>query len=173
MSETRNYYPWVSNSRSTVLLSDEAEGLVVLRVNGYTNHLCGYVDLPKSVAPKEWHGNYNSDALQYLAIHGGLTYAETHKDRAIFGFDCAHSGDDERPELSDAQFVMRLTVQAKQQLLDYAAVIDEWRAAPREKRAEMMQAIVDRADEHGQPGFGAMIGFLSGMPEFGDAESTP
>lgn len=169
----RTYYPWKPGTRSDILLSDESEGLVVIRVNGYTNHLCGYVDFAKSEIPSAWHGQYSADALQYLAIHGGLTYAETVGDRAVFGFDCAHSGDDEQHDLRDPEFVMKLTRQMKQQLLDYAAVIDEWRAVGRERRAEMMQAIVDKAEHHSRPGFGAMIGYLSGMREFGDSEPTP
>lgn len=52
---------------------------VVLTTDGYgfsAGHLCGYAAFPADQIPKEWHGNYHADGLQYLAIHGGITYCE-------------------------------------------------------------------------------------------------
>lgn len=39
-------------------------------------HLCGYVAIPADQVPAHWHGNYYADALQYLSVHGGLTYCQ-------------------------------------------------------------------------------------------------
>jgi len=191
------------------------EGLVLQDGNKAVlsvRHMCGYVTLPADKVPKEWHGHYDADGLQYLAIHGGITYCEvgggdeaarhaaskaayeaqgeapdgdldsrvnfyTNRRKAAdaakltvpyeyvtFGFDCAHAGDEENYNLSDAEYVMGLVRQMEQQLLEYAAIIPAWRAADREGRAAMMDKIIALAPVKCDMGFGALIGMLSGAP---------
>jgi hypothetical protein len=48
--------------------------LCVLR--NHLGNLCGYCAFEADKIPQEWHGAYDVDALQYLAIHGGITYCE-------------------------------------------------------------------------------------------------
>jgi len=146
------------NSNDIVLREDN---LVVLR--SIMNHLCGYAAFSADVIPKEWHGNYNADALQYLNVHGGITYAEVPKEGwVVFGFDCAHVDDDKNPALQNPNYVMELTRQMRQQILDYAAVIEEWREADSKKRCEMMDKIRDAGEHKEHFGFGAMIDLLCG-----------
>lgn len=159
----RNYYPFTH--AGLVAVDDDC---AVRRVDlGTRSHLCGYVALPLTSVPAEWHGNYDADALQYLAVHGGLTYAEKENDAAVFGFDCAHAGDDHDPELRDPVHVMALARQMKQQILAYAERIDEWRAANRERRTEITQEIIDSAARPVDIGFGGMIDMLAGGRVFG------
>lgn len=203
-----DFYPF---NHAGLVLADGNKA--VLSVRG--GHLCGYVALPADSVPAEWHGNYDADALQFLDIHGGLTFCDVSggdeelrainerlaKEKAdadsnvmnrevmerwkfrreaaleaakntpythvVFGFDCAHAGDDERPELSNPDFVMDLTRRMEDQLLAFAAVITEWRAAGREQRIKMIETI--RGDNPGQIGFGGLISMLGGADEFGAA----
>jgi len=159
--KARDYYPF--NHKGLVLADGD---VAVLDCRG--SHLCGYVALPNDSIPKEWRGNYAADALQYLNIHGGITYCDAHEEDTVFGFDCAHSGDDENPLLKDPEHVKQLVLQMKAQLLAYAAVIDEWRAADRETRIKMVDEIAHSGSYEGAPGMGFMLGLLSGRPEFGE-----
>lgn len=81
-SEERNgawdFYPY---NHSALILRDG--DLAVL--SNSLGRLCGYCAFTPDEIPMEWHGDYDVDALQYLSIHGGLTYCEVHgnndKDR--------------------------------------------------------------------------------------------
>ena len=85
-----NFYPF--NHKDICLIDNNK---AVLRTE--TGHLCGYVAIPSDQAPDSWHGNYGADALQYLSIHGGLTYCEVHG-----GDDDART---EASKLASAEFV--------------------------------------------------------------------
>lgn len=67
-----NFYPF--NHKNVVLVNNNK---AVLKTS---YHLCGYVALPISVVPPEWQGDYNADALQYLNIHGGITFCSVYSD---------------------------------------------------------------------------------------------
>jgi hypothetical protein len=152
-----NFYPWTSGR----IVARDGEYCVVRHPWG---HLCGYVTMRKEDVPREWWGNYDADGLQYLAVHGGLTYAREHDDAVVFGFDCDHAGDERRPELRDPQYVLGLTKQMGDQLRQYAAVITEWRQATAERRAEMLDAIRASACIDARLGLGALIEMLTGCP---------
>jgi hypothetical protein len=189
------------------------ENKAVLRTS--LGHLCGYCAFRPHEIPVEWHGNYDADALQYLNIHGGLTYCDVEGgdeaarkkavieardaideddvlkrfsermraerkakstvpyDWIVFGFDCGHAGDDDKPELQQAEYVMALAEQMEQQIRDYAAVIAHWRAADRDKRIAIVEEIRERAAHKLELGFGAIIGSLGGATEFGSGQDTP
>lgn len=206
-----------------------AGDLCALKADSYSylGHYCGYCSFAKDEIPVEWHGDYNADALGYLAIHGGITYCERvyvdpdavqaavhkiskedwvypedasleervefHKQRRaaieaakatfdythiVFGFDCAHAHDDSNAKLQDPDFIMELAATMRQQLLAYAARIEEWRAAGREQRLAILQEIVDSAPttSGGGAGLGQMLSWMKGAPEFGpsdgDADET-
>ena len=163
--EELEFYPF--NSSNMVLREDN---MAIVRHDSL-GHLCGYVAFPAKDIPKKWHGTYNADALQYLNIHGGLTFAKKpNDDWVVFGFDCAHSGDEDNASLKDPEYVMDLTRQMEQQLIDYAAIIKKWRKANRGKRMEMVDEIRDKGKHSEEIGFGALLGALWGATEFGDEE---
>lgn len=62
-------YPF--QHEATVLV----EGHLAVLVNNQGAH-CGYTSIPADEVPREWHGNYDADGLQYLSIHGGITYCD-------------------------------------------------------------------------------------------------
>ena len=66
-----------------------------------THHYCGYVRFSK--CPMENTG-YDR-ILTYVPVHGGITYAESDEYGYVYGFDCAHLGDEGRPELWDEDFL--------------------------------------------------------------------
>lgn len=67
-------------------------------------HYCGYCRFPKRPLIEQ---GYNGIAA-YVPVHGGITYAEEAKDGSmVYGFDCAHSGDEERPELRDLAWLSK------------------------------------------------------------------
>lgn len=191
------------------------EGNFAVLSNG-NGALCGYVAIPAAEVPREWHGDYSADGLQYLHVHGGITYcgvgggdeeariaaehlakdtvkipheegslddklaayarrreaiqmaaASVPYSHVVFGFDCGHAGDDTRAELGDPQHVLQLAKVMNQQLLAYAARIEEWRAANREGRTAILDEIRETASIKGELGFGAMIALLGGARELG------
>jgi len=150
-----NFYPWDSGS----IVAQEGRCCVV---KSYLGHLCGYVTLHESEVPPEWV-DYFADGLQYLAIHGGITYAEKNGEWITFGFDCGHGGDDERPELQNPQYVLELAKQMEQQLLLYASRIHEWRKADVWRKAEILDEIRATAKLPTEWGLGALLGFLFGL----------
>lgn len=124
--------------------------------------LCGYVILKDRQIPRSWKGNYNADALQYLNIHGGLTYAEWHGYLNVFGFDCDHYNDRENPALQDPAYVLELARVMEQQLLDFASVRRTWRQARGRRRVKMIDAIRARAPHPSELGLGAILNVLAG-----------
>lgn len=158
----REIYPF--NYKSAVIDGD----LCVVRHP--SGHFCGYVAFPAKETPADWAGNYDADALQYLAIHGGLTYAKHSGDWCVFGFDCAHVDDDENPRLRDQDYVMVLARQMRDQMIAFRDRLDEYRKGNREQRAKLIDEVRAKAKEETGFGFGALIGLLSGAEELGPKE---
>ena len=80
---------------------DAIEFFVVARPR--LGHYCGYCRFPRRpLIEQGYHG-----IATYAPVHGGITYAEEDKDGSIvYGFDCAHSGDDEDPQTRDLVWLM-------------------------------------------------------------------
>tara|TARA_R110000868_G_scaffold307378_3_gene568870 strand:+ start:6337 stop:6735 length:399 start_codon:yes stop_codon:yes gene_type:complete len=95
----------------------------ILQICG--RHLCGYVDIPRGNAL--FGRYYDDEPLCEISVHGGLTYADGTGDVWTLGFDCAHSGDADKPEgdewgnvYRDADYVER----ELRSLADQIAAID-------------------------------------------------
>ena len=131
-------------------------------------YLCGYCAIPKVAAPEEWHGNCYVDGLGFLNVHGGITYCQIDGDDVVFGFDCGHLYDEEDSRLRDSTYVLGLAVKMAAQIRRHAAHIQEWRAANREKRAEMLDELVASGGERESVGFGTMIALLGGAKALGE-----
>jgi hypothetical protein len=158
---TPDFYPY--NSTDLCVATSDGLAVTMCKLSETNYHLCGYCAIPQIMIPKEWHGNFNADALQYLKIHGGITWCHTHRGYVIFGFDCSHAYDDERLELKDPQYVLNLARDMRKMIIDYASKIDEWRNSDEKKRCEILDEINQISNE--EVGFGALIGILCGMPE--------
>jgi len=65
---------------------------------------CGYCIFPKRFLAEKGYGGI----VTYVPVHGGITYAEERKDgNMVYGFDCAHAGDENIPELKDIEWLKR------------------------------------------------------------------
>ena len=95
------------NRPESVLEEGEHEGHQFTIVHNGMGYRCGYVRIPKG---HPWHGKSYDDIYDIapdLNVHGGLTFSEADvecddpgKDNAWWlGFDCAHSGDAQDPQL--------------------------------------------------------------------------
>lgn len=131
-------------------------------------HLCGYVQLAHEAIPAEWWGSYDAPGLQFLAIHGGPTYAKDTPEGAIFGFDCAHAGDADNDRLQIPEYVMELTYQMRDQLLALAARHAEFSCVNRAGKAAIIDEITATATLTAEMGLGGMIQLLCGAPSLGE-----
>jgi len=138
---------------------------VIVKTNYMENYRApynGYVAIENSKIPKKWQGNYNADGLQYLQIHGGITFCEKHDNYTVFGFDCAHADDKENKRLYELDYVMELTEQMEQQILEYAKRYNEWEKAKKKRKLDILDEIRVTAKHKQEYGFGALIGILCG-----------
>jgi len=161
ISSLDELYPY---SHTGLVLRDA--DVAVLRTDA--GHLCGYCAFDDEEIPSHWRGNYDAPGLQFLAIHGGLTYAEHKAPFSIFGFDCAHSGDDCDPKLRNPEHVMGLAHQMRAQLSAFAARRDEWLTASREERAAIIDSVSAGAEFKTEPGLAGMLEILMGAPSLGE-----
>ena len=58
-----------------------------------SSHYCGYVRFKERPVKEESYGGL----LTYVPVHGGLTYSREDQGGMVYGFDCAHLGDEENP----------------------------------------------------------------------------
>lgn len=178
MNELSSVYPWTHEKalpyKDVCLVpfrvpDEELEGLEKIGLRPSTvamftkGHWNGYTALHKSLIPREWRdGSYDHPGMQALNIHGGLTYCRATTNYVIYGFDCGHAGDDEKPELYDPDYVAGLARQMRQQLLAFA---QEWKRYKRLKlraRTEVIDRIRARGKIRTDWSFAVNLGVLAG-----------
>jgi len=69
-----------------------------------SEYYCGYCIFPKRfLREKGYRG-----IVTYVPVHGGITYAEEREDGSmVYGFDCAHAGDEDKPELKNIEWLKK------------------------------------------------------------------
>lgn len=66
------------------------------------SHYCGYCRMPRLMAESGYDG-----LLRYVPVHGGITYAaKSETGQMVYGFDCAHAGDETNLWWHDPQAVL-------------------------------------------------------------------
>lgn len=129
------------------------------------NHYCGYCRFEERPTIEQEY----SGILNYVPVHGGLTYARQEEDGTmVYGFDCAHAGDELKPELMDISWLkeecrrMALGIQI-------ATKYEEKYLTSKsdEGKAETLDAYHNELETHGiqfvlQDNFGAMIHVMFG-----------
>lgn len=128
-------------------------------------HYCGYVRFPSRPTKEQGH----KGILTYVPVHGGITYADEAEDGSmVYGFDCAHSGDDQDPKLKDLEW-LRAECQHMAQAISIAvAYEDDYLLAPsNEVKADVLDQYHQRLAEEGikfnlTDNFGAMINVMFG-----------
>ena len=124
-------------------------------------HYCGYARFQqRPLKEQDYHG-----ILTYVPVHGGITYAQQDIAGMVYGFDCAHSGDDER-DFSD-EWLM----QECQKLADSIKAVVQFEDAyllaegDNEQRAEIIDTYHKSLNLDGfdvTDNFGAMINVICG-----------
>ena len=174
----RNFYPFLPVGRSQVInIQDDC---VVVKCDGYVSSIpnlpdipdwfCGYCAIKKDKLPNAWWGDYEADGIEFLNVHGGITYAKLEGDWAVFGFDCSHHNDANNPNCQDPNWVMAQAKQLETLLLAYAERIVEWRQANRERRIEILEEVNSLGEVSNDLGFGAMLSALFGAKSLGPNE---
>ena len=130
------------------------------------SYLCGYVEFPKSQIPERWWDDFTAEGLKYLRIHGGITHVATDEISVVFGMDCAHAGDGDRPELRDPEHVYQLVKDMEIVIATYADRIQEWRAASPHDRMTIIDEINSFAQFREEFGTYAMLDMMRGAPTF-------
>jgi len=126
-------------------------------------YFCGYARFSERPLREQGYDGI----LRYAPVHGGLTYAEESEDGSmVYGFDCAHAGDEERPETRDRAWLrtecermvraIRAAIPFEERYLlgatnqEKAVVLDEYHAVLREQGIDFDL----------QNNFGAMLALL-------------
>ena len=128
--------------------------------------LNGYVAFDKRHAPRVGDGTGN--IVQYIPVHGGVTYAEKDSYAAVWGFDTMHCRSEEEPRTDPAWILANCYVLYRGLKLG-AELWPEFRRANCARRAELAQQLIDLNEEQsGQPlhqrlGFEALINLMTGQ----------
>lgn len=213
-----NFYPFRGGKNYELVLVEGNKAVIRMKTTYSRAPYNGYVVFHTKDIPKDWWGNYNAGALQYLDIHGGITFCECYnndikvnkknidktkkklekveektedskdymnkfkkqqgvrlkanKELAeldnsyiVFGFDCAHSGDETNMLLKNPEHVMLLVEKMEKQLMDYAKIYEKWKKMDREKQIKAIEYITGERNMN-ELGFGAMIDMLAGGTSF-------
>lgn len=182
-----NFYPFCRGENYKLVLVKGNKAVIKMETTYDRAPYNGYVVFPAKEIPKDWWGNYNAGALQYLDIHGGISFCgccnndvkvnKKHIDKTskkldevkersedskgymdkfkkrqmirlkankelaklndsyiVFGFDCAHSGDDMDECLYHKEHIMLLVEKMEKQLMDYAGIYEKWKKMDRKSK---------------------------------------
>jgi len=140
--------------------------MVVRYVRGDLSYLCGYVEFPKSQIPERWWDDFTAEGLKYLRVHGGITHVAIDETTVMFGLDCAHAGDDDRPDLQNPEHVYRLVEDMETLISVYASRIQAWRTASPHDRMTIIDEINSFAQFREEFGTYAMLDMMRGAPKF-------
>lgn len=124
--------------------------------------LNGYVVFPKRRAPRLPPGTGN--LVQYIPVHGGVTYARKDRIAAVWGFDTAHSHSEDEPR-TDQDWILANCMVLYRGLLLAAKIWPKFRRASPTRRAELAQELLDQIPEqplNAKLGFEAMLNTLLG-----------
>ena len=71
-----NFYPFCGGKNYELVLVNNNKAVIKMNTTYCRAPYNGYVTFPAKNIPKDWWGNYSAGALQYLNIHGGITFCE-------------------------------------------------------------------------------------------------
>jgi hypothetical protein len=125
--------------------------------------LNGYVAYPKRHAPRLPH-NEIGDIVQYIPVHGGVTYAHKDSFMAVWGFDTIHAGSEKQPR-TDRDWIKANCWILYRGLMLAEKLWPEFRRGSQERRVKIADELLALIEE--QPlieklGFEALISTLMG-----------
>ena len=122
--------------------------------------LNGYVAFPKRHAPRLPKSDAN--IVQYIPVHGGVSYARKDAFAAVWGFDTMHAGSENEPR-TDQDWIRANCWILYRGLILAARLWPEFRRAGQPRRIELADRLLALVEE--QPlidklGFGAQLNML-------------
>lgn len=130
------------------------------------HHYCGYARFPSR--PVLVEGYYG--ILNYIPVHGGITYANEANDSSIvYGFDCAHVYDENNVNLKDINWLKTECQKMVGAILCASRFEEEFiLAKDNTEKATVLDAFHKETTEHGfefdiSNNFEAMIHLLGGQ----------
>jgi len=102
---------------------------------------------------------------QKVSLKANNELAKLDNSYVVFGFDCAHLGDDTNSSLRDPKYIMLLTEKMERQLIDYAKIYEKWKKMDRKQQIKAIEYITGERSMK-ELGFGAMIDMLAGGTSF-------
>jgi len=81
----------------------EYNGNICYLLHTEMGHNCGYVRFPKRPVKVAGYDGI----LDYVPVHGGITYAHNDEAGMVYGFDCAHYNDEHNPLVRDPEWLKR------------------------------------------------------------------
>jgi len=144
----------------------EARGVRFHLVKHPAGHYCGYCVFPERLVKEQG----DSGLLTYVPVHGGITYAEeTEEGRMVYGFDCAHAGDECDPRCTDELWLTHETETMAGAILIAAKHEEAYlQAGNNDAKAAAIRAFLDETVEVLErdlvvtDNFGAMINLVFG-----------
>ena len=120
MAGPYDFGPFVRDSdRARTVLVEDNKCVVEVDPRVIPSWLCGYVAVPRSKVPLKWIEDYYDIPVD---VHGGVTYLVVFGEYVVIGFDCAHAGDEGRPDLHVPQHVMTMVRDLEDQLIKLGVV---------------------------------------------------
>lgn len=154
---------WIESKADIVW---EAEGVRFALVDnkrgypGQPNWYCGYCIFPKRPLIESGYDGIAS----YVPVHGGITLSDELADgQMVYGFDCAHAGDEDNPQVRDVEWLKAECQRMAAGILAAAGVEQDYLLArTNEAKAEVISRYHNAMSEIGidfdlQNNFGALI----------------
>jgi hypothetical protein len=136
---------------------DGIEGQKWFIIPGPCGGLNGYVVFDKRPTIETgYHG-----LLEYVPVHGGITYAHQYEDGFIYGFDTAHCDSEEKPRMNPEWIKSQIGIMARGIKLSAELEPQYLLAKTNEEKAPICQQLSDLQSEEWK-NFGVMINLLSG-----------
>jgi hypothetical protein len=129
---------------------------------GDPDALNGYVAFPKRHAPRLPAGTGN--IVQYIPVHGGVTWARKDSFMAVWGFDTMHHRSEHEPRTNQDWIRAHCWILYRGLMLA-EQLWPEFRRASQSRRAELAQQLLDLVEEQSlgdKLGFEGMISTLFG-----------
>jgi hypothetical protein len=135
----------------------DIEDLEWFIIAGPFKGLNGYIVFPKRLTIET---GYNG-LLEYIPVHGGITFAHEYEDGMVYGFDTAHYDSEEKPHDNAEWIKGQISIMARGVKLAAELEPQYLLARTNEEKQPICQKIIDLNPDDWK-NFGVMVNILSG-----------
>lgn len=107
---------WIERWNELMLAVGWHENYRYVVIHNTMGYRCGYIEVDRS---HPWHGKSRGE-LDFIVVHGGVTFADFDSESAWIGFDCCHFHDAVDPELPNRGYVSSSLFSGEIRSTDYA-----------------------------------------------------